>query len=503
MRDAWRVAMRPARASKRVRPSRSLGAACLGAIAIGALGCSATLTRDGQVAFTEGKRGASVLTANGVEFLDRSDLPRPVLRKSAFEPWRAPTGFLLPADGVWRRTSKPVPIQGPGLGVVLRTSDVIAPSWGGEVLVRFDAIAPAKAFPAAARSVRAPLRIVIVLDGHGANASALATDALEGLGARDRAAIVDASGARVVAPSLPGSHRTLLEATADRVAAAPAGPRDLPAALALARRLLAAPVPVDPEAPTTPPGKRVIVLSDGGGAGGAEARVAAEVKAIASAGAAITAVATKDGTAPEALAALGDDVHADGAFEAREEAIAAAVPAPGDVVLRDVTLSIAAVPAPARVVEVSAGTTALALEADRVLVGDLAAGEARTEIARVALPPWTPGEPLDLTVTATYREASTGRAHSASARVALRYSNDLEAIAMARHGDVIAYASALAMVRRLDRAFAGSALDKLGGLRPLVAWQAQSLGEMARSTRDGALAAQAEVLTTLLGAVDD
>jgi hypothetical protein len=68
---------------------------------------------------------------------------------------------------------------------------------------------------------------------------------------------------------------------------------------------------------------------------------------------------------------------------------------------------------------------------------------------------------------------------------------------------VIAYASGLAMVRRLRRAFAGSEVDRLGGLRPVVAWQAQSLGVLARATGDAALGEEAELLTTLLGALRD
>ena len=54
-----------------------------------------------------------------------------------------------------------------------------------------------------------------------------------------------------------------------------------------------------------------------------------------------------------------------------------------------------------------------------------------------------------------------------------RYSNDVDEIANARNGDVIAYASALAMVRRLHRAFAGSDVERLGGLRPIAIQQAR------------------------------
>src|SRR5688572_2497385 len=100
--------------------------------ALFAASCSTpTLSRDGQLVFTPegGRRGASVITANGVEFLDSADVPAPVVRKSALEPFRQATGFLLPKDGVWRERSKPIAVEGQGLAVVLRSSDALVPSW--------------------------------------------------------------------------------------------------------------------------------------------------------------------------------------------------------------------------------------------------------------------------------------------------------------------------------------------------------------------------------------
>src|SRR5262249_14648666 len=150
------------------------------AAAVALAGCATpVLSRDGQLVFQpKGARGASVITANGVEFLDRTDIPQPVVRRSPDEPWRPATGFLLPPDGIWRETSTPVAVQGPGLAVVLRSSDVLIPAWGGEILVRLDAIAPVAAFPHAAPSVRATERIAIVVDGGGPDTTALAEVAL-------------------------------------------------------------------------------------------------------------------------------------------------------------------------------------------------------------------------------------------------------------------------------------------------------------------------------------
>src|SRR6185369_14419532 len=147
------------------------------------------------------------------------------------------------------------------------------------------------------------------------------------------------------------------------------------------------------------------------------------------------------------LAPLGVDVWAGMALDARREAVEHAVPPPGDVVLEDVTLSISSVPAPARVIEVSGGDNALGLYADHYALGQVYAGEARTEVARVVLPPWVPGEPLELTVTSKYKVTATGNVETAQATIRCKYSEDVDQIARARHGDVIAYASALAMVR--------------------------------------------------------
>lgn len=471
-----------------------------------ALGCSGPLlTKDGQLVIPQsGAHGASVLTANGVEFLDRAQIPQPVVRRSADEPWRPATGFLIPASGVWKSTSIPMPIEGHGLAVVLRSSDELVPSWGGEILLRLDVIAPAAAFPAAAASVRAPLRVAIVLDGPVADTAALVAAAIESSGASDRVGLILAGPRHPVLPPIAGSHRTLLTAAVERLIAqstrAPVrGPaRDLAGALALARKWLTVSAPGDSAATD----RRVLVISDGVGAASGGAPLAAEVAALAQASVQLVAVGAAR-LDPTALAALGADAHAGGSLDERAAAVEAAVPAPGDVVLDDVELSLSSVPAPARVIESSGGHSALGLDRDRLLLGELYAGEARTEVIRLALPPWVPGEPLDLTVTADYRDAATGLPQTAYTTIHCRYSADIEQIAEARRGDVIAYASALAMVRRLHRAFLGSDVDRLGGLRPMAALQARSLVQLSRTNGDPALWAQAEVLTTLLGVVEE
>src|SRR5689334_314371 len=94
----------------------------LASLALVATSCAApVLTKDGQLAFSQGgARGASVITANGIEFMDLTEVPSPIIRRSAYEPWVPPTGFLLPASGVWQRTSAPIPVPAPGVGLIAR-----------------------------------------------------------------------------------------------------------------------------------------------------------------------------------------------------------------------------------------------------------------------------------------------------------------------------------------------------------------------------------------------
>jgi hypothetical protein len=501
------MVMRATRSHRRSAGARAAMGSLL--LALASAGCGApVLTRDGKLVFSEGgQRGASVITANGVEFLDRAEIPRPVVRRSADEPWQPSTGFLIPRDGVWKKTSIAVPVQGNGLAVVLRSSDVLVPSWGGEILVRLDAFAPAEAFPNALASVRPVEDLAIVIDGPRADTTSLVASALDDLGGGDRVALIDAGSsgvARPVLPLLPGSHRTLVGATVERLVAQaarghyPLSARDLPGALAMARRVLDGRIGGDP----SPRVKQVLVISDAAGVARGGERLAAEVAAFAAAGIRLSAVGA-DRLDPRALAPLGGDVHASGSLAERQEAVEIAVAPPGDVVLDQVELSLASVPAPARVIEASGGQSSLALDMDRLILGELYAGEARTEVLRVALPPWVPNEPLEITVSARYLDVATGLPQTARAVLHCRYSADVEEIAEARHGDVIAYASALAMVRRLHRAFLGSEVDRLGGLRPMVQLQARSLLAMDGATRDPALRAQAELLSALLGVVEE
>lgn len=425
--------------------------ACL--LAVATAGCG--VQYDAKTAtFYQGKRGGLVMTPSGAVFHDADDVPQRVVFHDPDEPWRPPIGFILPKSGKFTKTSTPITIATNGLVVVLRSSDTLMPSWGGEILLRVDVHAPAT--PGTTRDGE---RIAIVVDDTSEAVAELLNVALSRLGARDQLAIVDARGARVLVPPVPATHRSLaLAAATQRLP--PNGPsRDLPAALAAAKKTLG-----------TQGVRRILVLS----------RVAK--------------VSSTDGV----LTAVVDPTREDAA-----ETIRAFVPPVGPVTFRDLTLAFDGVPAPSRVLESSGGEAIWTLEGSDLRLGDVRAGDARSEILRVTVPPWIPHKPFTLHMTGAATDASTGKLRWIGADVHGLYDDDLERIAESRHGDVIAYASALATLHRLHAAFVGDGVDRVGGLLPLAKMQAQSLALLARDFPDRGFAEDAAILQSILGAAQN
>jgi len=451
------------------------------------------LARDGTLVFQEkGAHGAAVVTANGLEYHDRDDLPTPVVRHDANEPWRPAVGFILPVDGRLTETSRPTVVGTTGLAVALRPSDTRVPSWGGEILVRLDVIAPA-----APGTARDPERLALVLDGGGEDTYALAEAAIAQLGGRDRVTVLDAHGARVVVPLMPASHRSLALAAIDKRLGDPRAERyDLAGAVARARAALG-------EGET----RRIVVLSDGEAGELLAPGLTSELAASLSDGVALFVAAARPGVNPRALSAIasagGGGFAVDSPLDARLTALRLAVPPAGLVVYHDVVLTFEGTPAPSHVLEASGGDVRWRLEAGELAVGDLYSGEIRTEIVRVSVPAWVPGEPFKFTVTATFDDvAREGERRSMATELPCLYDDDIERIAKSRHGDVIAYASALATLRRLDAAFVGAGVARAGGLRAIARMHARSLALLARDMHDPQIGEQAELLRSLLDATE-
>ncbi len=76
--------------------------------------------------------------------------------------------------------------------------------------------------------------------------------------------------------------------------------------------------------------------------------------------------------------------------------------------------------------------------------------------------------------------------------------DDIARIAESRCGDVLAYASALATLKRLDAAFTGPGIDRAGGLYRVAHLHLDSMTRMARDTGDLAIAQQAELIRAIL-----
>jgi hypothetical protein len=426
------------------------------------------LARDGTLIFPEkGAHGATVVTANGLEFRDVTEVPERVVVRDPYEPWRAPVGFLVPASGRFTRTSSPTLVTTPGLAIVLRPSDTRVPSWGGEMLVRIDTLAPAA--PGAARWGE---DVAIVLDGRGRDARVLADVALARLGGRDRVVVVDSGDGRVVVPTMPASNRSLVLAAIERrLASPPEAPPDPSRAVSVALAALSGGTL-----------RRVLVLSDAGAAVREDA-----TRGLGDAFVPLEVVATTE----ESGGAVLDD---------RMRELEKFLPSTGAAALDDVVLTFEGTPAPSHVLEASGGDARWQLEGGELALGDMRAGDERVEVVRVSVPAWTPGEAFTLKVTARFGDVALGsERREMSAELPCAYDDDIERLAGSRHGDVIAYASALATLSRLDAAFVGGDGPR-PDLRPVARMHARSLALLARDMGDRAAAEQAAMLEALLDA---
>jgi hypothetical protein len=401
--------------------------------------------------FYQGKPGGMVMTPQGPVFRESEDIPERVVFRDPDEPWRPPIGFILPKSGKFTQTSTATTIASQGIVIVLRSSDTRVPAWGGEILVRLDVHATA-----ADGTTRAGEKVAIVLDDDSEAASALLETAVAQLGARDQIAIVDARGPRALVPTMPATHRSLALATAMHRLISPRPKRDLAGAIALARTSLGS------------SGTRKLLI------------VSQQAQSVAFDGITSSTVDARKEDAPTTVRTF--------------------LPAVGPVTFKDLVIQFDGVPSPARVLEASGGEAIWTLEGSDLRLGDVRAGDARSEILRVTIPPWIPKKNFKLNVTAHALDVSSNKTRWLTAELHAVFDNDIERIAESRNGDVIAYASALATMNRLHAAFVGDGVERAGGLLPLAQLQAKSLAALARDFPDRGFTEDAAVLQALLNA---
>lgn len=454
-------------------------------------GCAGpVVARDGTVVMQEkGANGASIITANGVEYHDRTDLPQRVVVKDANAPWRAPVGFILPTNGRFTATSLPTLITAPGLGIVMRPSDTRVPSWGGEALIRIDLLAPT-----APGITRAPEQVAFVVDGVGPDTMALTDAAIGQLGGHDHLTVIDARGAHVVVPTMPASHRSLSSAALAKRLTEPRPAASLVLALERARTVIG-----------TTGGRLIVLFTDGEAGKSLDPQATALLHAFAQASVPFLIVSTSPHANFDALNALSAEssgtLVSDETLDARMKTLRDDLPAPGPVVFSDVILTFEGTPAPSHVIEASGGDVRWRLDAGELALGDVVAGEMRTEVVRVTVPAWVPGEKFSFTVTAHASDPTRGgERRDFTASIPCIYDSDIARIAASRHGDVIAYASALATMSKLDEAFVGPGVERAGGLKALAEMHARSMTLLARDMKDPQIAEQAEILSALLQA---
>jgi hypothetical protein len=464
------------------------------ALSFGALvSCAGpVVARDGTVVMQQkgAGNGASVMTTNGLEYHDRTDVPQRVVVKDANAPWRAPVGFILPTNGRFTQTSQPTLLTAPGLGIVMRPSDTRVPAWGGEVLIRIDLLAPT-----APGMTREPEQVAFVIDGIGPDTMALSDAAIGQLGGHDHLTVIDARGVHVVVPTMPASHRSLSSAAlTKRLADARPATGDLGAALERARSVVG-----------TSGGRMIALFTDGESGKHLDAHATAVLRALAQANIPVLIVSTSQHANFDALNALSAEASgtlvSDETLDARMKTLRDDLPAPGPVIFGDVVLTFEGTPAPSHVIEASGGDVRWRLDAGELALGDVVAGEMRTEVVRVTVPAWVPGEKFSFAVTAHVTDPSQhNERREFRAAIPCIYDSDISRIAASRHGDVIAYASALATLSRLDEAFVGPGVERAGGLKALAQLHAESMTLLARDMKDPQIAEQAEILSALLQA---
>lgn len=470
---------------------RSLVAVTTIALALG--GCSDVrlfVTPEGNIAV--GPRGAATAGPGEGRGGER-DQPPPErhVSRSAFDDWQPPPMGVLPPDGYLRHSSTAVVLPAGGLGITLRASDSIVPSWGGDFYVRVD-------LTSGPSSERPPARdLAIVIDPTDraslARSRRLAAALFETLRPGDRATVISTIGGQILVPLVPYAGMPLLVERTSRIDRSDQDPT-LAAALERALTLLG------PSREASPRLRRVIVLS------GSRALIDAEtrdwIRAATDGHIEISLVPFSRGAA-ERFQRLGlmtqamslpvpddDDLH--------ERATIAELSALPElpVVGENVVFSIDSLPGPTHLIETAGAQSVWTPEGGEVPLGTVHAGEDRTFVLRGMVPSWRAGMDYELTVHVRWHDERGD--HRAQTVFRAQFSGSPSEYAESRHGDVLQYVSLLNTLSNVQAALTRDDSATFQSLRQPAMMQSRSLVVWAVEHHDEIMGEQASLLETLL-----
>ena len=448
-----------------------------------------SVSREGNI--TVGPPGAAT-ASGGASRTDRIPPPERHVAHSAFDDWQPPPLGVLPPDGILRNSSTPVAMQAGALALLLRASDSLVPSWGGDFYLRID-------LRAGLSNEHPPARdIAIVIDPSDRDSlvreKRLAASLFETLRPGDRGTIITTAAGQTLVPLVPFAGVPLLIERTRRIERADANTISLADALEQAVTLLGAGRQEDARM------RRLIVLS------GNRALIDAESRDwinAATEGHIEVSLVPFTRSASERFERLqlttqamalpvpeNDDAH-------EHETITELSALPDMPVLaQNVLVSIDSLPGPTHLIEAAGAQAVWTPEGGEVPLGDVRAGEDRTFVLRGLVPSWRQGSPYEIALRVRWQDEHG--AHHQSVSFTAQYSGSPEEYAESRHGDVLQYVSLLNTLSTVQAALTRDDRVMFQTLQRPALIQSRSLMAYAAEHHDEIMGAQAALLETLL-----
>jgi hypothetical protein len=376
-----------------------------------------------------------------------------------------------------------------GVGMTLRASDRLVPSWGGDYYVRVDV-------RSAALTERPPSRdLAVVIDtrDHGSldRMRRLGAAIFETMRPGDRGALLTSGdGGQVLVPLYSFAAVPLL---VERAGSFDPDPNDdLGVAIQRAVAYLSS-----GGADRT---RRLIVFSSSSAVLDSEVRewvsVArqSQIDVVLVPFAVGTAIRFQRLASVTQATAVGQIPH-DDAEEQRSVETLSALPSLR-AVADSVTLTIESFPGPLHLIEVAGAHASWTPSGGEVVLGPVRAGEDKTLVLRTSVPAWQDSAPFEIRVRVHVHDASGD--HDATRTLTARYTASPAEQAASRSGDVLQYVSLLNTLSNVQAAIVRDDPATFGSLREAATLQAHTLALYAREHQDEIMGEQASLLQQLI-----